>query len=166
MNQGRKAMKTSALYTGSFDPLTNGHMNIIRRAARLYDELTVGIIVNPQKKPYFTLEERKEMITEALQGFENVNVEHFEGLLADFVNSRGFDVVVRGLRAAGDFENEIQMAQMNARLFDKKVETVFLMTDPAYSFISSSTIKEVHSLGGSVEGLVPDEILRRMDEKK
>lgn len=159
-------MKTSALYTGSFDPLTNGHMNIIRRSAGLYDELTVGIISNPRKTPYFTLEEREEMIRESLKGIENVKVEHFQGLLADFVNSKGFNVVVRGLRAAADFENEIQMAQMNARLFDKKVETVFLMTDPAYSFISSSTIKEVHSLGGSVEGLVPDEVLRRMDEKR
>ena len=159
-------MKTTALYTGSFDPLTNGHLNIIRRAARLYDELTVGIIVNPQKKPYFTLEERRKMISETLKEFDNVKVEHFEGLLADFVNSKGFNVVVRGPRGVGDFENEIHMEHMNARLFDKKVETVFLMTDPAFSFISSSMVKEVHSLGGSVEGLVPDNILKRMDEKR
>ncbi len=157
-------MKTKALYTGSFDPLTNGHFNIIKRAAKLYDELTIGIIVNPSKKCAFTLEERKKMIGETLKDFKNVKVEHFSGLLADYVNSNGFNVVVRGLRAAMDFEYEIQMAQMNARLFDERVETVFLMTEPKYSFISSSMIKEVHSLGGSIEGLVPDEILRNMDE--
>ena len=157
-------MKTKALYTGSFDPLTNGHLNIIERASKLYDELTIGIIVNPSKKCAFTLEERKCMIEEALKHLENVKVDFFSGLLADYVNSNKFTVVVRGLRAAMDFEYEIQMAQMNARLFDKTVETVFLMTDPQYSFISSSMIKEVHSLGGSIEGLVPDEIIKKMDE--
>ena len=104
------------------------------------------------------------MIEEALKHLENVKVDFFSGLLADYVNSNKFNVVVRGLRAAMDFEYEIQMAQMNARLFDKTVETVFLMTDPQYSFISSSMIKEVHSLGGSIEGLVPDEIIKKMDE--
>ena len=157
-------MKTKALYTGSFDPLTNGHLNIIKRAAKLYDELTVGIIVNPSKKCAFTLKEREKMISETLEDLKNVKVEHFSGLLADYVNKNGFNVVVRGLRAAMDFEYEIQMAQMNARLFDERVETVFLMTEPKYSFISSSMIKEVHSLGGCVRGLVPDEILKSMDQ--
>lgn len=157
-------MKTKALYTGSFDPLTNGHLNIIERASKLYDQLTIGIIVNPSKKSTFSLEERKCMIGEALKHLDNVKVDFFSGLLADYVNENGFNVVVRGLRATMDFEYEIQMAQMNARLFDETVETVFLMTDPQYSFISSSMIKEVHSLGGSVEGLVPDEILKKMDE--
>lgn len=155
-------MHTKALYTGSFDPLTNGHLNIIERAAKLYDELTVGIIVNPSKKSMFSLEERKSMIEETLSHLENVNVDCFSGLLADYVNENGFNVVVRGLRAAMDFEYEIQMAHMNARLFDKHVETVFLMTDPKYSFISSSMMKEVHTLGGSIEGLVPEVILKRM----
>ncbi len=159
-------MKTKALYTGSFDPLTNGHLNIIERAAKLYDELTVGIIVNPSKKCAFTLEERKEMIENVLSHLDNVKVDFFSGLLADYVNSSGFNVVVRGLRATMDFEYEIQMAQMNARLFDECVETVFLMTDPQYSFLSSSMIKEVHSLGGSIEGLVPDEVLKKMNESK
>ena len=153
-------MKTKALYTGSFDPLTNGHYNIIERAAKLYDELTVGIIVNPSKKSMFTLEERELMIRETLKGLPNVKVGNFSGLLADYVNDNDFNVVVRGLRAAMDFEYEIQMAQMNDRLFNEKVETVFLMTEPEYSFISSSMMKEVHSLGGSIEGLVPDEILK------
>jgi len=159
-------MKRKALYTGSFDPLTNGHLNIIERAARLYDELTVGIIVNPSKKSMFSLEEREQMIRDALRHLDHVTVDHFSGLLADYVNAGGFDVVVRGLRATVDFEYEIQMAQMNAKLFHETVETVFLMTDPQYSFISSSVMKEVHSLGGSIEGLVPDEILERMDAKK
>ena len=157
-------MHTKALYTGSFDPLTNGHMNVIERAARLYDSLTVGIIVNPSKHAYYTIEEREKMIVDALKHLDNVEVSHFSGLLADYVNAGEFDVVIRGLRATMDFEYEIQMAQMNARLFDDRVETVFLMTDPKYSFISSSMIREVHSLGGDVGGLVPDAILERMDE--
>lgn len=158
-------MQIKALYTGSFDPLTNGHLNIIERAAKLYDELTIGIIVNPSKKSMFSLEERKEMIHETLKHLENVKVDCFSGLLADYVNANGFNVVVRGLRAAMDFEYEIQMAHMNARLFDQQVETVFLMTDPNYSFISSSMMKEVHTLGGSIEGLVPEVILERMNDK-
>ena len=104
------------------------------------------------------------MIEESLRHLKNVRVDCFSGLLARYVNANGFNVVVRGLRATMDFEYEIQMAQMNARLFDETVETVFLMTDPKYSFISSSMIKEVHSLGGSIEGLVPGEIIRKMDE--
>ena len=158
-------MKTKALYTGSFDPLTNGHMNIIERAAKLYDDLTVGIIANPSKQAQFPIEEREEMIREALSHLENVQVSHFSGLLADYVNTGGFDVVIRGLRATMDFEYEIQMAQMNARLFDDQVETVFLMTDPMYSYISSSMVREVHGLGGDIDGLVPDAILKRMNEK-
>lgn len=157
-------MKTKALYTGSFDPLTNGHLNIIERASKLYDELTIGIIVNPSKKCAFSLEERRSMIEETLRHLGNIKVDCFSGLLADYVNDNGFNVVVRGLRAAMDFEYEIQMAQMNARLFNETVETVFLMTDPQYSFISSSMVKEVHTLGGSIEGLVPDEIIKKMDE--
>lgn len=157
-------MRTKAIYTGSFDPLTNGHLNIIERAAKLYDELTVGIIVNPSKKSMFSLKEREDMINETLKGLNNVDVECFSGLLADYVNENGFNVVVRGLRATMDFEYEIQMAHMNARLFDETVETVFLMTDPKYSFISSSMVKEVHSLGGCIEGLVPDEILDKMNK--
>ena len=153
---------TKALYPGSFDPLTMGHMNIIRRAAKLYDELTIGVISNPAKEAMFPLEEREEMLRDTLKDLKNVNVDHFSGLLADYVNRNGFDVVVRGLRSTTDFEYEIQMAQMNARLFNESVETVFLMTDPQYSFISSSVVKEVQSLGGCIDGLVPDEILKRM----
>ncbi len=155
-------MKTKALYTGSFDPLTMGHMNIIERSAKLYDSVTVGVIDNPSKKTLFSLEEREEMIRETLSNLENVNVDHFSGLLADYVNEGGYNVVIRGLRGTTDFDYEIQMAQMNARLFNDNVETVFLMTDPRYSFISSSMVKEVNSLGGGIEGLVPDSILSKM----
>jgi pantetheine-phosphate adenylyltransferase len=153
---------TKALYSGSFDPLTMGHMDIIERAAKLYDELTIGIIVNPSKKAMFTLEEREEMLKEVLKDYDNVNVDHFSGLLADYVNRSGFDVVVRGLRNTTDFDYEMQMAQVNDRLFNDSTETVFLMADPRYSFISSSVVREVSSLGGNIEGLVPEEILKRM----
>lgn len=155
-------MKTKALYSGSFDPLTLGHMDIIARASKLYDELVIGVIGNPSKKSMFTLEEREDMLRETLRDFDNVSVDHFSGLLADYVNGNGFDVVVRGLRSATDFDYEIQMAQMNDRLFNDAVETVFLMTDPQYSFISSSVVKEVFTLGGNIDGLVPDEIYKRM----
>lgn len=157
-------MKTKALYSGSFDPLTMGHVNIIERAAKLYDEITVGVIDNPQKKTMFSLEEREEMIREALAGLDNVKVDHFSGLLADYVNTGAYNVVVRGLRGTSDFDYEIQMEHMNARLFNEDVETVFLMTDPRYSFISSTMVKEVSSLGGDITGLVPDRILKRMSK--
>lgn len=158
-------MKSRALYTGSFDPLTNGHLDIITRASKLYDELVIGVIYNPSKKCLFSLEERETMIREVTEKLPNVKVDHFSGLLADYVNSNGFNVVIRGLRATTDFEYEIQMAQMNAMLYDEKVENIFLMTSPQYSFISSSMVKEVHALGGSVNGLIPERILTYMDEK-
>lgn len=158
-------MKNKALYTGSFDPLTNGHLDIITRAAKLYDKLVIGVIVNPSKHSLFSLEEREEMIRKVTADLANVEVDHFSGLLADYVNENQFDVVVRGLRATTDFEYEIQMAQMNARLYEGNVETIFLMTSPSYSFLSSSMIKEVHSLGGCVKGLIPEIILEYMDKK-
>lgn len=157
-------MKTKAIYTGSFDPLTNGHMDIITRAAGFCDELTVGIISNPSKTPLFSIEDREQMIAEATEHLPGVRVDHFSGLLADYVNENGYNLVIRGLRCAADFEYEIQMAHMNDKLFREHTETIFLMTDPQYSYVSSSVIKEVHSLGGSIEGLVPDAILKRMNE--
>lgn len=159
-------MKSKALYTGSFDPLTNGHLDIITRASKLYDSLVIGVIFNPSKKSMFTLEEREEMIRKVTADLPNVEVDNFSGLLADYVNANHFDVVVRGLRATTDFEYEIQMAQMNARLYRENVETIFLMTSPNYSFISSSMIKEVHSLHGCVDGLIPEIILEYMDKKR
>lgn len=158
-------MNRKALYTGSFDPMTNGHLDIIRRAAKMYDKLVVGVIVNPNKTPLFSPEERVEMIMEVVSDMENVEVDTFSGLLADYVNENGFAAVVRGLRATSDFEYEIQMAQMNACLFNKGIESVFLMTSPRYSFISSSMIKEVVSLNGKVEGLVPPTIMEKIKGK-
>ena len=149
-------MERKALYAGSFDPLTKGHLNIIERAAKMFDSLTVAIVVNPNKTGFFTIDERVEIVKEATKHIPNVMVDTFSGLLADYVNKNGFTAYVRGLRAAADFESELQMAQMNARLFTGATETVFLMTDPNYSYISSSLIKEVASLGGSIEGLVPE----------
>ena len=159
-------MGKKALFTGSFDPLTNGHLDIIERASTMFDKLVVGVIMNPQKKSLFTLEERENMIREVTAHLPNVEVSHFSGLLADYVNENNFDVIVRGLRGTTDFEYELTMAHMNARLFNDNVDTVFLMTDPEYAFLSSSMAKEVHSLGGSIKGLIPDKILEYMDEKK
>jgi len=153
-------MTKKALYTGSFDPMTNGHLDIITRASKMFDELVVGVIVNPNKNPLFTREERVAMIKEVTAQLDNVRVDSFEGLLSDYVNKNHFDAVVRGLRATSDFE-----AQMNACLFDKGIESIFLMTSPRYSFISSSMIKEVVSLNGCVDGLVPEIILKRIKEK-
>lgn len=158
-------MTRRALYTGSFDPMTNGHLDIIRRSSKMFDELVVGVIVNPNKNPLFTRNERVEMIKEITADLPNVTVDSFEGLLADYVNRNNFDAVIRGLRATTDFEYEIQMAQMNARLFNDGIESVFLMTSPEFSFISSSMIKEVVSLGGCVDGLIPEMILNRIKEK-
>lgn len=158
-------MERKALYAGSFDPVTNGHLNIIERAAGMYDSLTVAIAVNPHKTGFFTIEERAEIARKVTSHIPNVKVDTFKGLLADYVNENGFIAYVRGLRATTDFENELQMAQMNALLFTGDTETVFLMTDPQYSFISSSLIKEVASLGGSVDELVPPYVAKRMKEK-
>jgi pantetheine-phosphate adenylyltransferase len=158
-------MNHRALYTGSFDPMTNGHLDIITRASRMFDEVVVGVIVNPSKQALFTKEERVDMIREVVGDLGNVEVDCFQGLLADYVNAGGFQAVVRGLRATADFEYEIQMAQMNARLFRPGIESVFLMTSPEYSFISSSMIKEVVSLGGCADGLAPDKIMERIKSK-
>lgn len=158
-------MAGKALYTGSFDPMTSGHLDIITRASKMFDELVVGVIVNPNKKPLFSKEERVAMIQEVTENLPNVSVDSFEGLLADYVNENGFNAVIRGLRATSDFEYEISMAQMNACLFNEGIESVFLMTSPEYSFISSSMIKEVVSLNGCVEGMVPEVILQKIKEK-
>jgi len=158
-------MTKKALYAGSFDPMTNGHLDIIKRSACLFDELVVGVIQNPSKNSLFSLEERKQMIRCVTGDIPNVRVDDFFGLLANYVNNNDINVVVRGLRATTDFEYEIQMAQMNARLYNEGVETIFLMTSPNYSFISSSVVNEVYSLKGNVQGLVPEKILEFMDKK-
>ncbi len=158
-------MERKALYAGSFDPVTKGHLNIIERAAGIFDSLTVAIVVNPNKQGLFTVDEREEIMKEVTKHIPNVQTDRFSGLLADYVNDKGFTAVVRGLRNQEDFGYELQMAQMNALLFNDKTETVFLMTDPKYSFVSSSVIKEVASLGGSIDELVPAYAAERIREK-
>ena len=158
-------MERKALYAGSFDPLTNGHLNIIERAAKLFDSLTVAIAVNPNKKGLFSVDERVEIVREVTKHIPNVTVDKFSGLAADYVNANGFTAYIRGLRAVNDFENELQMAQMNDLLFTGGTQTVLLMTDSRNSFISSSLIKEVASLGGSVDDLVPPYAAQRIKEK-
>ena len=155
-------MRTKALYAGSFDPLTLGHLNIIERAAGIFDEVVVGVVVNLEKKTMFSFEERMEMIEEAVAHLPNVKVDMCDGLLADFVNDNGFSVVVRGLRGMSDFDSEQQMAQLPQYLYNDKTETVFLMSDSKYAFISSTMAKQVISLGGRGDMLVPPCVLKKM----
>ena len=145
---------------GSFDPVTNGHLDVIERASRLYDEVTVAVLVNKSKQGLFTVEERIELLTEVTAHFGNVVIDSFHGLLVDYAREHGIPVIVKGLRAVSDFDYELQMAQMNHRLTG--VETLFVATNPEYSFLSSSLVKEVATFGGDVSGLVPDVVLRRL----
>ena len=142
---------------GSFDPVTNGHLDIIGRAAGLHDEVFVAVLINITKKSLFTVDERVELLSEVTSRYGNVRVERFHGLLVDFCLANGINAIVKGLRAVSDFEYEMQQAQMNYRL--AKVETLFMTTNPLYSFLSSSLIKEVAKYGGDVSGLVPEPVL-------
>jgi pantetheine-phosphate adenylyltransferase len=153
-----------AIYPGSFDPLTNGHVDIIERGARIFDLIIVAILVNVEKSPLFTMQERVEITREVFKDRPSVEVDTFDGLLVDYVARRHAHVIVRGLRAVSDFEAEFQMALMNRRL-DPRIETVFMMPAEQYSYISSRLIKEVFSLGGRVSGLVPETVERRLREK-
>jgi pantetheine-phosphate adenylyltransferase len=157
-------MPTVAVYPGTFDPLTNGHVDIITRGARLFDRIIVAMLLNAEKAPLFTVAERVEIARSVFKGFKNVEIDTFDGLLVDFVERRGAQVIVRGLRAVSDFEYEFQMALMNRRLNDR-IETVFMMPAEQYSYISSRLIKEVFSLGGRVHGLVPDVVEQRLQDK-
>ena len=152
-----------AVCPGSFDPVTNGHLDIVSRASRLYDEVTVAVLVNKAKSGLFTLEERMEMVRETTGVYGNIVVESFGGLLVDFCRQRDIAVIVKGLRAVSDFDYELQMAQMNHSLAG--VETLFLSTNPLYSFLSSSLVKEVATFGGDVTGLVPDLVLEKLRVK-
>jgi pantetheine-phosphate adenylyltransferase len=148
---------------GSFDPVTNGHLDVIERASRLYDQVTVGVLVNASKSGLFEVEERIAMLREVTVELGNVTVDSFQGLLVDYCRERDIPVVVKGLRAVSDFDYELQMSQMNNRLTG--LETLFVATNPEYSFLSSSLVKEVASWGGDVSGLVPDPVLRRLRER-
>ena len=157
-----------AIYPGSFDPVTNGHLDIIERGCKLFDEIIIAILVNPEKLPFFTIEERRKMLSEVTaeisQGGCRLLVEDFQGLLVDYAMRRQADAIVRGIRAISDYEYELQMALMNRRL-EPRIETVFMMPAEAYSYVSSRLVKEVFQLGGPIDGLVPASVEVRMREK-
>ena len=158
-------MKKIALYPGSFDPLTNGHLDIIHRASRLFDEVIVAILINSEKSPLFTAGERSTMIRTALgNDYPNVRVDTFEGLLVDYALQRQARVIVRGIRAVSDYEYELQMALMNRRL-EPQIETVFMMPSEAYSYLSSRLVREVCQFGGAISGLVPPNVEDRLLKK-
>lgn len=158
-------MATKALYAGSFDPVTLGHLDLIERAANIFDEVVIGVVVNLEKHTFFSFEERVDMLKKVTEHLPNVSVDMCNGLLADYVNANGFNVVVRGLRNGTDFDSEQQMAQLHRHLYNENVETVFLMADAKYAFISSTMAKQVISLGGDGSVLVPPYILEEMKRR-
>jgi len=153
-----------AIYPGTFDPLTNGHLSIINRALKIFDKLIIAILVNPKKIPLFSLEERKAMIEEVLKDRPDVEIDSFDGLLVDYAVKRGSNVIIRGLRALSDFEFEFQLALINRKL-NRDVQSIFLMTDYKWFYISSTIIKEAASLGGKIDGLVPPIVCKKLKEK-
>ena len=154
-----------AIYPGSFDPLTNGHVDIIHRGSRLFERIVIAVLINLEKAPLFTVPERVEIARTAFRDMPNVEVDTFDGLLVDYARKKKAGVIVRGLRAVSDFEYEMQMALMNRRL-NGEVETVFMMPAEPYTYVSSRLVKEVVALGGSVHGLVPEIVEERLREKK
>lgn len=157
-------MARHAIYPGTFDPVTNGHVDIVHRCQPLFAKVTVAVAVNPQKTPLFSLDERLHMLTEAFGGMKNVTVASFEGLLVDFARKHDAQAIVRGLRAVSDFEYELQMALMNRRL-SSEVETVFLMPSEEYTYLSSSIVKGVARAGGNVSELVPPGVQKMLEAK-
>lgn len=149
-------MVKRAIYPGSFDPVTYGHLDVIQRAAKMFDELTVSVLNNKVKTPLFSVEERVKILKEAVKEIPNVKVESFQGLLVDYAKEKGVHVVIRGLRAITDFEYELQTAQTNAKLSSGEVDTVFLTTSLEYAYLSSSSVKEIASFGGDISMCVPD----------
>ena len=157
----RKSPNVVAIYPGSFDPITNGHLDLIQRGSRLFDRLIVAILRNETKEPLFSVEERIEMLLEVVHVYPNVEVDSFHGLLVDYATQHSATVLLRGIRAISDYEYELQMALMNRRL-RPEIETVFMMSNEAYSFISSRLVKEVIGLGGNISGLVPPSVEARL----
>lgn len=157
-----------AIYPGSFDPVTNGHLDIIERGCKLFDEIIIAILINPEKLPFFTIDERREILTSVLNGIDRgkcvLRVEDFQGLLVQYALAKEADAIVRGIRAISDYEYELQMALMNRRL-EPSIETVFMMPAETYSYVSSRLVKEVFQLGGELDGLVPPLVESRMKEK-
>ncbi|AKL97843.1 pantetheine-phosphate adenylyltransferase [Endomicrobium proavitum] len=158
-----KNKKITAVYPGSFDPITNGHLDIITRAADMFPNLVVAVTENASKNHMFSVAERVELLKKSTKNLKNVKVISFAGLLADYLKKTDTFVVIRGLRAVSDFEYEFQMALMNRKLY-KKIETVFLMPDQAYTFLSSSMVKEIATLGGKTEGLVPAHVSKKLQQ--
>ena len=156
-------MGLTALCPGTFDPVTNGHLDVVGRAAQLFDSVIVGVVENPSKTPLFSVDERVRLLEEALKELSNVRVGSFRGLLVDHARAEGASVIVKGLRAISDYEYEIQMAQMNQRIGE--LDTLFMATSPKWSFLSSSLVKEVASYGGDVEGLVPDHVRKLLVDR-
>jgi pantetheine-phosphate adenylyltransferase len=153
-----------AIYPGTFDPPTNGHLDLINRGAKIFDQLVVSILRNPEKTPLFSLDERREMLEILVKRWDNVRVDTFDGLLVDYAAEQGAQAVLRGIRAVSDYEYELQMALMNRKL-DPGLETIFMMPAEAYSYLSSRLVREIGQLGGSVEGLVPELVLDRLRQK-
>jgi len=156
--------ETIAIYPGTFDPITNGHLSILNRASKIFDRLIIAILNNPRKSPLFSIEERLDMMREVLKGRQDVEVDFFDGLLVDYVANKKAHVIVRGLRAMSDFELEFQLALMNRKI-NREIESVFLMTDYKWFYISSTIIKEAASFGGDIGGLVPPLVCRKLKEK-
>jgi pantetheine-phosphate adenylyltransferase len=154
----------TALCPGSYDPPTNGHIDVIERAARYFDTVIVAVIANPSKEPLFTLDERKELLADALNHIDNIEIASFDGLLVDFARSKELSIVVKGLRAISDFEYELQMAQMNSTLLPG-MDTLFITSKPSWAFLSSSLVKEVAKYGGDVEGLVPPGVAKALADR-
>lgn len=157
-------MKRTAIYPGTFDPITNGHVDLIKRGLRMFDEIIVAVARIPRKSPLFALEKRVMMVKEAVKELGKVKVEPFDGLLIDYAKSKGVGAIIRGLRAVSDFEYELQMALMNRKL-DSSIETVFMMPSEEYSYLTSSIIKEIASLNGSTKGLVPEIVKKELKKK-
>lgn len=156
--------KSLAIYPGSFDPITNGHLDIITRAIKVVDHLVVAVLKNESKQPLFSVEERTEMLRESVKAYPSVEVDSFNGLLVDYAAAKGANLIIRGIRAISDYEGELQMALMNRRL-RPEIETVFLMAGEAYSFISSRMVKEVIRLGGNISELVPPPVEVRLKNR-
>ena len=154
-----------ALYPGSFDPLTNGHVDVIKRVSKLFDEVIIAVLKNQGKEEFIPLNDKLKLIKESIEGIRNVSVESFSGLTVQYAKNRGANVIVRGLRAPSDFEYELEMSQINYFLSDG-LETLFIMTNPKYSFIRSSRIKELVSLGGEIKELVPNAVYKYLQQKK
>ena len=164
MRAATKPQRVTAIYPGSFDPITNGHLDLIVRGCYLFDKLIVAILSNETKQPLFSVEERMEMLCEVVNCYPNVAVDSFDGLLVDYAAEKGASVLLRGIRAISDYEYELQMALMNRRL-RPEIETVFMMASEAHSFISSRLVKEVFGLGGNIGGLVPPSVEIRLRKK-